>query len=72
MFIDYIAIQATCTAQIDAILDTSDKICPPDPFSYVQAQRVVVSYIDQRPTRLHERFTKLAFEALVAAWPCPL
>ena len=72
MFIDYVAIQATCTAQINAIVDTSDKVCPPDKSSYLQAQQVVVSYIDQRPTRLKERFTKLALEALVATWPCPL
>jgi hypothetical protein len=71
IFIDFIAIQATCTAQIDAIVDTSDKVCLPDQSSYVHAQQVVVSYIDQRPTRLHERFTKLALEALVTTWPCP-
>ncbi len=71
MFIDFITIQATCTAQIDAIVDTSDKVCLPDQSSYVHAQQVVVSYIDQRPTRLHERFTKLALEALIATWPCP-
>jgi hypothetical protein len=70
MFVDYVAIQATCTAQIDAIVDTSDKVCPPDRFTYVQAQRVVTSYIDQQPARLHERFTKLALEGLMAAWPC--
>lgn len=72
MFIDYVAAQATCTAQINAIVDTSDKVCPPDKSSYIQAQQVVVSYIDQRPTRLKERFTRLALEALVATWPCPL
>lgn len=72
IFIDYVAAQATCTAQIDAIVDTSDKVCPPDKSSYIQAQEVVVSYIDQRPARLKERFTKLALEALVATWPCPL
>lgn len=71
IFIDFIAIQATCTAQIDAIVDSSDKVCPPDQSPYGHAQQVVVSYIDQWPTRLHERFTKLALEALVATWPCP-
>jgi hypothetical protein len=33
---------------------------------------VVVKYIDERPERMHERFTKLAYEALKAAWPCKL
>ncbi len=71
IFIDYISMQATCTAQIDAIVETSDKICPPDRATNVQAQQMVVSYIDQQPARLHERFTRLALEALVSAWPCP-
>ncbi len=70
IFIDYISMQATCIAQVNAIVDTSDKICAPDKFTDLQAQRVVVSYIDQRPARLQERFTKLALEALVSAWPC--
>jgi len=71
IFVDYISMQATCTAQIAAIVDTSDKICPPDKSTELQAQRVVVSYIDQKPARFHERFTKIALEALVSAWPCP-
>jgi len=71
IFVDYISIQATCTAQVAAIIDTSDKICRPDKSTYVHAQRVVVSYIDQYPARFHERFTKIALEALVSAWPCP-
>jgi len=70
MFVDYVIMQTTCTAQIDAIVDTSDKVCSPDKFTHMQAQQVVMSYIDQRPARLQERFTKLALEALVAAWPC--
>lgn len=71
IFVDYVSVQATCIAQIAAIIDTSEKICPPDTFTNIQAQRVVVSYIDQKPARLHERFTKVALEALVSAWPCP-
>jgi hypothetical protein len=35
-----------------------------------QFVRVVVQYIDQRPSRLHENFHNLAHEALRAAWPC--
>ena len=70
IFVDYVIMQTTCTAQIDAIVDTSDKVCSPDKSTHMQAQQVVMSYIDQRPARLHERFTKLALEALVAAWPC--
>jgi Rap1a immunity proteins len=30
----------------------------------------VIKYIDARPQRMNERFAKLAYEALKAAWPC--
>jgi Rap1a immunity proteins len=35
-----------------------------------QAVRVVVAYIDARPARMHERFDRLAIEALRETWPC--
>jgi hypothetical protein len=35
-----------------------------------QRARVVVSYIDARPARMHEDFRSLALEALRYAWPC--
>jgi hypothetical protein len=35
-----------------------------------QAVRVVVSYIEARPARMHEPFNDLALEALREAWPC--
>jgi hypothetical protein len=35
-----------------------------------QALKIVVAYIDARPTRMHERFDRLAIEALRTAWPC--
>ena len=44
--------------------------CPPASVTKEQAVRVVASYIDARPTRLHEDFTTLALEAFLAAWPC--
>jgi hypothetical protein len=36
-----------------------------------QAMRVVISYIEARPQRLHEPFIDLAIEAFRDAWPCP-
>jgi Ssp1 endopeptidase immunity protein Rap1a len=35
-----------------------------------QQMRIIVAYIDARPNRLHEDFNKLAWEALIDAWPC--
>jgi hypothetical protein len=35
-----------------------------------QEIRVVVRYIETRPSRMHEPFVSLALEALVDAWPC--
>jgi hypothetical protein len=42
----------------------------PDGVATGQMVRVVVSYIDARPARMHEPFKGLALEALRAAWPC--
>ena len=45
-------------------------ICAPDKANVGQAIRVVIAYIDQRPSRMNERFEDLALEALQQAWPC--
>ena len=46
-------------------------ICNPSGVTDDQVIKVVVAYIDARPARLHENFSDLAREALLAAWPCP-
>jgi hypothetical protein len=35
-----------------------------------QEIRVVIRYIERRPSRMHEPFASLALEALHDAWPC--
>jgi len=45
--------------------------CSPERSTVGQTLRVIVSYIDQRPERMHERFEDLALEAILEAWPCP-
>ena len=45
-------------------------ICSPRHWTIEQLVGVVVQYVDSRPARLHEDFTKLAIEALQATWPC--
>jgi hypothetical protein len=42
----------------------------PDDATVAQATRVIVSYIEARPARMHENFNDLALEALRTAWPC--
>jgi hypothetical protein len=32
--------------------------------------RVVIAYIEARPSRMHENFDLLALEALRTTWPC--
>jgi hypothetical protein len=44
--------------------------CIPQNATNSQMVRVVIQYIDQRPQRMHEHFTALAYEALRTAWPC--
>jgi Rap1a immunity proteins len=42
----------------------------PDGVTVGQEVRVVISYIEARPKRMHEPFHSLALEALLDAWPC--
>jgi len=46
------------------------EFCSPKGVTIGQSVAVVVKYIEARPERMHENFGKLAFEALIAAWPC--
>jgi hypothetical protein len=65
--------QGLCAGQVEGIWGTAialDRVCSPKGVILGQAIRVVVQFIDARPARMHERFTWLALEALIAAWPC--
>jgi hypothetical protein len=59
-----------CIGLIDGLGYQRPGICIPNGVSLSQGVKVVVQYIDNHPARLHERFEKLALEALLAAWPC--
>ena len=52
--------------------DVRWKLCIDEPNGVTVGQevRVVVSYIDAHPARMHETFVGLAFEAVRTAWPC--
>ena len=58
-----------CLGIVDTISDIAD-VCGPADVTSGQVASVVVKYIDERPTRMHEKFIVLAREALQAAWPC--
>jgi hypothetical protein len=59
-----------CGGLVEGLTWAAPDVCPPPEVTTGQAVRVVVKYIDDRPERLHERFNKLALEALRAAFPC--
>ena len=59
-----------CLGLVSSLGYMNKDICLLPGVTQPQAIRVVVEYIDARPSRLHEDFRKLAVEALKAAWPC--
>jgi hypothetical protein len=61
-----------CLAYIQGLVSGvgGKETCPPKEVTGDQVVAVVVKYIEARPERVHERFGKLAREALTAAWPC--
>ncbi len=44
--------------------------CLPSNVSLEQTMRVVITYMEARPQRMHENFKTLAIEAIHDAWPC--
>jgi Rap1a immunity proteins len=60
-----------CLGIIEGTSAASTDICGiPNEVTTGQLVLVVIQYIDQRPQRMHEPLTILAYEALKAAWPC--
>jgi Ssp1 endopeptidase immunity protein Rap1a len=44
--------------------------CRPDEVTNEQMVRVVISYVEARPERMHKDIRDLAIEAFRHAWPC--
>jgi hypothetical protein len=44
--------------------------CRPDKVTNEQQVRVVISYVEARPERMHEDIRALAIDAFRHAWPC--
>ena len=57
-----------CAGEVRGLGYATLGICIPAAVTNQQAVRVVVKYVE--PARLREPFTKLAVEALRAAFPC--
>jgi hypothetical protein len=54
----------------DRSLPAEVRFCSPKTVTRGQATRVVISYLNANPARLHENFKALAAIALHQAWPC--
>jgi Rap1a immunity proteins len=69
---DEALMQGLCAGFVDGLVfgAAGKDICPPKGATRGQARAVVIKYIEARPERMHERFDVLAYEALIAAWPC--
>jgi len=74
---DHMFQAGVCIGRIDALSDVAVRLedkryrsCRPTDVTIVQIAKVVVTYLDQNPARLHEPFNSLALEAFAHAWPC--
>lgn len=62
-----------CAGAIRASLDIGAEvrqICPVDYVGVLQAARVVIGFVDEKPERKSEHFGPLAMTALGYRWPC--
>jgi hypothetical protein len=62
-----------CAGAVSATLDISrsqHKVCPPTGGGVVDAARVVIMFVDERPERKYDQFGPLALIALGDRWPC--
>jgi hypothetical protein len=65
-----------CLGAVYAMLNVSQglaedlKFCPPLDTQPDEGVRVIVTYVEKRPERSSEDFTRLALEALRGKWPC--
>ena len=65
---------AICLGQVTGISSTLhylEIVCLPKGATADQIFRVVLTYLENHPERLHEHFTILAIEGLRGTWPCP-
>jgi hypothetical protein len=57
-------------AYVGEILPPEYQSCVPSTSTARQLARVIISYIEARPERMHEDFRMLVLQAFRNAWPC--
>jgi hypothetical protein len=62
--------QGVCIGLLKGLYYLSSGACIPPGVTISAMARIVVRYIDDRPSRLHEDFRELALEAFRTGWPC--
>jgi hypothetical protein len=60
----------TSRAKSGQLLPEPYRFCSPDGATFLQAERVVVRYLEIHPEKLQMNFQRLATAALREAWPC--
>jgi len=60
-----------CFGVVEGVAKTAADRCYPDGVTYLQAQRIVVKYLQDHPAELHHWDTSLIQVALYDAFPCP-
>ena len=63
-------LQGYCAGAVEALVEFAAGACAPKGATNMQSVRIVLQYIDARPTRMHENFNKIAADALRHTWPC--
>lgn len=59
-----------CMGTVRTLLFEASDVCAPSAVNVVQALRVVLKFLEERPERLHEPLSALSKEALKKAFPC--
>ena len=62
-----------CAGAVSAALDISRslrRVCPPAGRGIIDAARVVIMFVDERPERKNDQFGPLVLTALGDRWPC--
>jgi hypothetical protein len=62
-----------CAGAVGATLDISRaerRACPPSGGGVIEAARVVIMFVDERPGRQADQFGPLALQAFRDRWPC--
>ena len=62
-----------CAGAVSAAVDISRALrraCPPAGSAVIDAARVVIMFVDERPERKNDKFGPLALTAFGDRWPC--